>query len=48
MGSTSRGVEKFAFVGIDNKDHITTFHVESGKGFWKMLNGANIPVINPK
>ena len=24
------------------------YHTESGKTFWKMLNGVNIPVINPK
>lgn len=39
---------KFAFVGTNNDNFITTFHTESGKTFWKMLNGENIKVINPK
>ncbi len=39
---------KFAFVGTNNEGYITTFHTESGKTFWKLLNGENIPVINPK
>jgi hypothetical protein len=39
---------KFAFVGTNNEGFITTFHTESGKTFWKMLNGENIKVINPK
>ena len=48
MGNNSKGNAKFAFVGTNNEGHITTFHTESGKTFWKMLNGVNIPVINPK
>ena len=36
------------FVGTNNDGYITTFHTESGKTFWKMLNGENIPIINPK
>ena len=47
MGSTSKGKSKFAFVGTNNDGFITTFHTESGKNFWKMINGKNIPVINP-
>ena len=39
MGNTRRGDTKFAFVGTNSEGHITTFHVESGKSFWKMLNG---------
>ncbi len=38
---------KFEFVGTNNFGEITTYHVESGKSFWKMLNGVNIPEINP-
>lgn len=47
MGSTSKGKAKFAFVGTNNDGFITTFHTESGKDFWKMINGKNIPEINP-
>lgn len=43
-----KGKAKFAFVGTNNEGYITTFHTESGKTFWKLLNGENIPVINPK
>ena len=40
MGNTSRnGAVKFEFVGTNNKGNITTYHVESGKDFWKLLNG---------
>ncbi len=48
MGNTSKGNAKFAFVGTNNDEYITTFHTESGKTFWKMLNGENVSVINPK
>ena len=48
MGNSSKGKAKFAFVGTNNEGYITTFHTESGKTFWKLLNGENIPVINPK
>ncbi len=48
MGNNSKGKARFAFVGTNNEDCITTFHTESGKSFWKMLNGESIPVINPK
>lgn len=48
MGNNSKGKAKFAFVGTNNEEYITTFHTESGKTFWKLLNGENIPVINPK
>ena len=48
MGNNSKGNAKFAFVGTNNDGYITTFHTESGKTFWKMLNGENIPIINPK
>lgn len=39
MGNSRRGDAKFAFVGTNAEGDITTFHVESGKDFWKMLNG---------
>ena len=48
MENNSKGKAKFAFVGTNNEGYITTFHTESGKTFWKLLNGKNIPVINPK
>ena len=48
MGNNSKGNAKVAFVGTNNDGCITTFHTESGKTFWKMLNGENIPIINPK
>ncbi|QSX06711.1 RHS repeat-associated core domain-containing protein [Sedimentibacter sp. zth1] len=47
MGNNSKGGAKFEFVGTNNLGEITTYHVESGKTFWKMLNGENIQVINP-
>ncbi|MTI48435.1 MAG: hypothetical protein FH761_11375 [Firmicutes bacterium] len=48
MGNSSKkGIAKFEFVGTNNLGDITTYHVESGKTFWKMLNGKNIKVINP-
>lgn len=42
MGNSSRGDAKYGFVGTNPDGAITTIHVESGKSFWKMLNG------NPK
>ncbi|NRT73835.1 hypothetical protein [Clostridium beijerinckii] len=47
MENSGKGVSKFEFVGTNNAGEITTYHVESGKDFWKMLNGQNIPEINP-
>lgn len=49
MGNRSRnGDTKFAFVGTNNNGKITTFHVESGNSFWKMLNGSSSDKsINP-
>lgn len=47
-GNSQKNEAKFAFVGTNNEGFITTFHTESGKTFWKMLNGQNIKVINPK
>ncbi|SDX79614.1 hypothetical protein SAMN05444514_1555, partial [Pseudomonas syringae] len=39
MGNSSRGDAKYGFVGTNSDGVITTIHVESGKSFWKMLNG---------
>ncbi|MBI6778889.1 hypothetical protein YA0045_25770, partial [Pseudomonas syringae] len=39
MGNSSRGDAKYGFVGTNSDGAITTIHVESGKSFWKMLNG---------
>lgn len=39
MGNTFRGNAKFGFVGTNMDGVITTIHTESGKSFWKMLNG---------
>lgn len=47
-GVPRKSYAKFEFVGTNNLGEITTYHVESGKTFWKMMNnGENIPVINP-
>ena len=41
MGNKSRnGSAKFEFVGTNNSGYITTYHVESDKSFWRMLNGS--------
>ncbi|MGP1434210.1 MAG: hypothetical protein ACTTKP_08020 [Catonella sp.] len=45
--SSKKGLSKFEFVGTNSIGEITTYHVESGKDFWKMLNGKNIKEINP-
>lgn len=37
--SSKRGHSKFEFVGTNHKGEITTYHVKSGKEFWKTLNG---------
>jgi hypothetical protein len=39
MGNSSKGSAKFGFVGTNADRAITTIHTESGKSFWKMLNG---------
>ncbi|WP_242215299.1 hypothetical protein [Bacillus cereus group sp. BfR-BA-01383] len=47
-GVPIKSYAKFEFVGTNNLGEITTYHVESGKTFWKMMNNGNdIPVINP-
>lgn len=48
MRNNSKRKAKFAFAGTNNESYIITFHTESGKIFWKLLNGENILVINPK
>ena len=45
MGNTRKGNAKFGFVGTNTEGHITTIHIESGKSFWKMLNGNSEKVI---
>lgn len=47
MGNTRKGLAKFEFVGTNKLGQITTYHTESGKSFWKMLNGSKNKVINP-
>ncbi|WP_245189286.1 hemagglutinin repeat-containing protein [Mannheimia sp. ZY171111] len=48
IGNTKKGDSKFAFVGTNNKNEITTYHIESGKDFWKMINNdKNLKLINP-
>lgn len=47
FGNKSNGTAKFDFVGTNSNGMITTYHVESGKTFWKMLNGKNIKEIQP-
>jgi hypothetical protein len=43
MGTSGKKlVSKFAFVGTNKQGFITTFHVESGNSFWKMLNGSSV------
>ncbi|MGX2987718.1 hypothetical protein, partial [Ursidibacter sp. B-7004-1] len=48
IGNTKKGESKFAFVGTNNNGEITTYHIESGKDFWKMINGdKNMKIIKP-
>jgi len=48
MGNNRKGEAKFEFVGTNNRGDITTYHTESGKTLWKLLNGSNIDkTINP-
>jgi hypothetical protein len=39
MGNNRRGDAKFAFVGTNNSQEITTLHTKSGKDFWRAING---------
>ena len=48
VGNNRKGESKFAFVGTNNKQEITTLHVKRGKDLWKMLNGdARDNVLRP-
>lgn len=47
-GIPIKSFAKFEFVGTNSFGEITTYHIESKKTFWKMLNnGENIKIINP-
>ncbi|WP_085694488.1 MULTISPECIES: RHS repeat-associated core domain-containing protein [unclassified Pseudomonas] len=39
MGNNRRGETKFAFVGSNRNNEITTLHTKSGKEFWRIING---------
>ncbi|MHC8301089.1 RHS repeat-associated core domain-containing protein [Pseudomonas sp. ZS1P83] len=48
MGNNRRGETKFAFVGTNNKQEITTLHTKSGKEFWRNINGdSHDKVLRP-
>ncbi|WP_346817222.1 WXG100 family type VII secretion target [Bacillus paramobilis] len=47
MGNTGKGKAKFELVGTNNEGYITTYHTQSGKTFWRTLNGKNEQIINP-
>ena len=48
MANTRRGDAKFGFVGTSADGAITTIHTQSGKSFWKMMNGdPSIKTITP-
>ncbi|MHC8376143.1 RHS repeat-associated core domain-containing protein [Pseudomonas sp. MDT1-16] len=48
MGNNRRGETKFAFVGTNNKQEITTLHTKSGKEFWRTINGdSHDKVLRP-
>lgn len=34
------GVAKFEFVGTNKSGNLTTYHIESGKDFWKLVNDS--------
>ncbi|MCU0122103.1 RHS repeat-associated core domain-containing protein, partial [Pseudomonas sp. B2M1-30] len=38
MGNNKKGESKFAFVGTNDKQEITTLHTKSGKDFWRTIN----------
>ncbi|RRW51608.1 RHS repeat domain-containing protein, partial [Pseudomonas moraviensis] len=40
MGTNRKGEAKFAFVGTNNKNEITTLHAKSGKELWRTINGS--------
>ena len=39
MGNNRKGEAKFAFVGTNQKNEITTLHAKSGKELWRTING---------
>nr|WP_256661182.1 RHS repeat-associated core domain-containing protein [Pseudomonas sp. LAIL14HWK12:I2] len=39
MGTNRKGEAKFAFVGTNTNNEITTLHTKSGKEFWRTING---------
>ncbi len=39
MGNNRKGDAKFAFVGTNKDNEITTLHSKSGKEFWRTING---------
>ncbi|MHC1685189.1 MAG: PKD domain-containing protein [Clostridiaceae bacterium] len=48
MGNNRKGSAKFEFVGTNSRGDITTYHTESGKTLWKLLNGfGKDKTINP-
>jgi hypothetical protein len=49
IGNNRRGESKFAFVGTNSNQEITTLHTKSGKDFWRTLNGnPQDKVVRPK
>ncbi|HEF4761752.1 TPA: RHS domain-containing protein, partial [Pseudomonas putida] len=48
MGNNRKGDTKFAFVGTNKNQDITTLHTKSGKEFWRTINGdGRDKVIRP-
>ncbi|MBV6821311.1 RHS repeat-associated core domain-containing protein, partial [Pseudomonas sp. PD9R] len=48
IGNNRRGEAKFAFVGTNNSQEITTLHTKSGKDFWRTINGdSQDKVVKP-
>jgi hypothetical protein len=39
MGNNRKGEAKFAFVGTNSDNQITTLHTKSGKDLWRTING---------
>ena len=48
LANNNKGKSKFAFVGTNNRQEITTAHVKTDKDFWKTINGdAKDKTIRP-
>ncbi|MGY2402850.1 RHS repeat-associated core domain-containing protein, partial [Pseudomonas sp. SDO5271_S396] len=48
LGTNRSGHAKFAFVGTNQSNQITTLHTKSGKEFWRSINGdATDKTIRP-